>query len=210
MPGPDRSNGPTSESDDLQLIADFVDGESSRAGVGKYELVFETDAAGHVTLTMLADDSLGGVFGVVTTETAPELRKTLLEWRRLISLEKSTPPPPLAAVPEIHERRRRLFLPSSSGEATSASSGEDAPPAVEADERRGVELGCHVYLDEDVYNGVHVPPRVYLFEAYDSDAPEDANCTLVDQSSGDWQMRGVGELVPVDEDAVTDDTATGA
>lgn len=69
---------------------------------------------------------------------------------------------------------------------------------------KGVELGGRVMLDEDVYEGVHAPPRVYVFEEYDSEATAGSNCTLVDVASGDWTVRGIGELVPVD-DATVDD-----
>lgn len=70
---------------------------------------------------------------------------------------------------------------------------------------KGVELGEKVMLDEDVYDGVHAPPRVYVFEEYDSEATAGSNCTLVDVASGDWTVRGIGELVPVDDAAVDDD-----
>ncbi|WP_284982374.1 hypothetical protein [Arthrobacter sp. efr-133-TYG-118] len=62
---------------------------------------------------------------------------------------------------------------------------------------RSIEIGGHVYLDEDVCDGTQVPPRAYIFEAYDSDAPADANCTIVDVLTGDWTLRGFGELVSV-------------
>lgn len=75
---------------------------------------------------------------------------------------------------------------------------------------RGVELGEKVMLDEDVYaeSPAHVPPKVYVFDEYDSEALAESNCTLVDAASGDWTVRGIGELVPVDEDAAADDEGT--
>src|SRR5690606_8387468 len=85
------------------------------------------------------------------------------------------------------------------------SDGQAAAPVAEDDgpviDARGLELGERVHLDEDVYaeTPAHVPPRVYIFEAYDSSAPADSNCTLVDAASGDWMVRGLGELVPVDD-----------
>jgi hypothetical protein len=78
-------------------------------------------------------------------------------------------------------------------------SAPDAEGGSEVVVHKGVELGGKVMLDEDVYDGAHVPPRVYAFEEYDSEAPADSNCTLVEAISGDWTVRGIGELVPVDE-----------
>lgn len=72
-------------------------------------------------------------------------------------------------------------------------------PASEVVVQKGVELGGRVYLDEDIYDGAHVLPRLYVFEAYDSEAPAESNCTLVDAVNGDWTVRGIGELVPVDD-----------
>lgn len=79
-------------------------------------------------------------------------------------------------------------------------SSEDSATAIIP---RGVELGEKVMLDEDVYaeTPAHKPPRVYVFEEYDSEAPADSNCTLVDVATDAWTVRGIGELVPVDDEA---------
>ncbi len=47
---------------------------------------------------------------------------------------------------------------------------------------------------------MHTPPRVYVFEEYDSEATAGSNCTLVNVASGDWTVRGIGELVLVNDD----------
>lgn len=68
----------------------------------------------------------------------------------------------------------------------------------------GFQLGDLVHLDEDVYaeHPQQTPPRVFRFEAYDAEAPADVNCTVVDVATGDWTVRGLEQLVPVDEDAL--------
>lgn len=76
-------------------------------------------------------------------------------------------------------------------DAAEASIDDSASPEITVNE--GLEPGCHVHLREDVC----VPRRVYVFEAYDSDAPADANSMVVDVLTGDWTMRGFAEPVPV-------------
>lgn len=76
-------------------------------------------------------------------------------------------------------------------------STEDSAGDPEITVNENLEPGCRVHLREDVT----VPRRVYVFEMYDSDAPADANCMVVDVQTGDWTMRGFAELVPVDEDS---------
>lgn len=84
-------------------------------------------------------------------------------------------------------------------DASTREPDTDAEPIVVV--HKNLEVGEQVYLDEDIYDDppVHSPARVYLFEQYDSDAPTDSNCTLVDVETRDWTVRGVGELVPVDD-----------
>jgi len=119
----------------------------------------------------------------------------------------------LGRLAELDARRAEL-LGSLAGAPASVSGEPDGhvAPDDEATEElpevvvhKGVELGGHVMVDEDVYEDVHTPPRVYVFEEYDSEATADSNCTLVDVASGDWTVRGIGELVPVDDAAVDDD-----
>ena len=122
--------------------------------------------------------------------------------------------PLIERLKDVHARRAELLgmLTRSDGptgalvspDVSANTEEQGASAASEVVVQKGVELGCRVYLDEDVYNGAHVPPKVYVFEAYDSEAPAESNCTLVDAANGDWTVRGIGELVPVD-DAATDD-----
>lgn len=115
----------------------------------------------------------------------------------------------LARLAAVHARRSELLgaLAGAPAPADEAVGPDDADEAVV---HRGVELGSQVMLDEDVYAEApaHVPPKVYVFDEYDSEAPAESNCTLVDAASGDWTVRGIGELVPVDEDAAADDEGT--
>jgi hypothetical protein len=112
--------------------------------------------------------------------------------------------PLLERLAEIHVRRTELLGPAVGAtirDAEALCAGVDDDSALpEVVVHKGVELGCLVSLDEDVYEGAHVPPWVYIFEEFDSEAPAESNCTLVDRANGDWTVRGIGELVPVDED----------
>jgi hypothetical protein len=100
-----------------------------------------------------------------------------------------------------HEMGELLFALSAVSSAEQAVTKVPDEGPTEPVVHRGVELGSEVHLDEDVYDQVHTPPRIYVFEAYDSEAPVDSNCTLVDRASGDWTVRGISELVPVDDRA---------
>ena len=110
--------------------------------------------------------------------------------------------PLLGRLADIHARRSELL-----GSLTESTAPDAEAPGAGADDdsaspevvvHKGVELGCRVHLDEDVYEETHIPPRVYVFEEFDSEAPVESNCTLVDVATGDWTLRGIGELVPVD------------
>lgn len=57
----------------------------------------------------------------------------------------------------------------------------------------GIELGQRVHVQRDDAQ-LDAVEEVYVFEAYDSAAPEDANCTLVDPATGAWQLAGLAEL----------------
>ncbi|WP_181273584.1 hypothetical protein [Brevibacterium oceani] len=94
------------------------------------------------------------------------------------------------------------LLPGEQGSGSAAAGGE-AESEHDEGAHRGIELGERVHLDEDIYSAppAHSPARVYLFEQFDSEAPAEMNCTLVDVATGDWQVRGIGELVPVDDRA---------
>ena len=117
----------------------------------------------------------------------------------------------LGRLAELDARRAELLGSLAGAPApaagTHAADGDDeaAEESPEVVVHKGVELGGRVMLDEDVYEGVHAPPRVYVFEEYDSEATAGSNCTLVNVASGDWTVRGIGELVPVDDAAVDDD-----
>lgn len=86
------------------------------------------------------------------------------------------------------------WLSARSGD-TDAAANEAGDADAENPVNQSLEPGCRVRLREDD----SVPPRVYAFEMYDSDAPADANCMVVDVQTGDWTMRGFAELVPVDD-----------
>lgn len=123
------------------LIA-FVDGEYSTPGVDTYDFKFRTTDSGEVELVMAADDARGCAWGNIRTEAAGQLRSALLDWRRLIDLEREVQersrydPQMLAAriakypeeqafylawEAEIAELRQRLFQASDSGNSPEAA-----------------------------------------------------------------------------------------
>ncbi|MCR1163195.1 hypothetical protein NEK97_17160 [Paenarthrobacter sp. UW852] len=111
----------------------------------------------------------------------------------------------LGRLAELDARRAELLgslagAPVQAAGTHAADCDDEAEQSPEVVMHKGVELGGRVMLDEDVYEGVHTPPRVYVFEEYDSEATAGSNCTLVNVASGDWTVRGIGELVPVDDD----------
>ena len=111
----------------------------------------------------------------------------------------------LGRLAELDVRRTELLgslagAPVQAAGTHAADCDDEAEQSPEVVMHKGVELGGRVMLDEDVYEGVHTPPRVYVFEEYDSEATAGSNCTLVNVASGDWTVRGIGELVPVDDD----------
>ncbi|WP_394941184.1 hypothetical protein [Psychromicrobium sp. YIM B11713] len=91
----------------------------------------------------------------------------------------------------------KRWLSARSGDAGAAN--EAVSIASEDSVNQGIKPGFQIHLRED--DGV--PPRVYVFEAYDSDAPADANSMVVDVLTGDWTMRGFSELLPVDDEERT-------
>lgn len=205
MPGQMKQDS-KSGSNELQSLLDFVDGKGSEDGVDRYSLVFTEDESGGIKLGVLADDTYGDDARVVETQSAAELRQAMHEWQRLffhetvLSRDLELSAERVAEDPEIIELRQRLY-PSlkPARRLPGAVSDEEAESSGEVVVHKGVELGCLVSLDEDIYDGAHVPPRVYVFEEFDSEAPAEANCTLINRANGDWTVRGIGELVPVDE-----------
>ena len=86
------------------------------------------------------------------------------------------------------------------GEAPTVETEETCADAeVEDIAHPDLEVGNRVCLREAVEaDHGSSPLQVFLFDEYDSDAPVDANCTLVDEKTGQWTVRGIGELLPVD------------
>lgn len=57
------------------------------------------------------------------------------------------------------------------------------------------ELGDLVQLRGDLAG--QQPAVSYVFEEYDSGAPVESNCTLIDTVTGDWSLASLAELVRV-------------
>lgn len=95
--------------EDQQVIADFVDGEHRAEGSTEltFDLKFDDVDDEGTTLVMAASGpEVGGSWGINRSRSVARMKQAMVEWHRLLRLERDLLPPPWVWGDSILEMRR--------------------------------------------------------------------------------------------------------